>query len=514
MEKIVKMINGTIHTLGCTLQCEYCYLAQRGYKNDGDVFALKYPLDKVLKACSKERLGGTCFIQIIGDGETLLPKDAGPLILGLLKEGHYVQVITNGTLTERIHDLIEGAEQEGVADHLLMSFSLHFMELEKGNWLKIYADNINYVREKGVSFRISMVCSDADIEAEKRIHEYCENDLDGVALSIGSAKKYNEITGNIEGLWSKYEKEEYYKKVIDIFPSYNLEYIQDLDEIDNHKFCYAGSWYFQVDFTTGTYSQCLQNAGPIHNFFENIEDELMLEPVGTRCKASWCWCGWAKKLNLIPNECGYISDIEKMAAAPENKYISKSCLSAGFADLAKSNHEFSAEEKLQCMQKRTADDYFAKQIDLLRFDFKEEKYDHFIEQAEKLLEADLNPRLLDVVWLVVRYGYALIRTGKLERALDLESCWDDLEYNADYCYIMGLIYMKNGMIEKAITAFLEATQKNFVMDKGVNDELAYYNLGVIYECAGQPKEAEQYYSKCRNYEPAKQQLMELGHHSI
>lgn len=510
MEKIVKMINGTIHTLGCTLQCEYCYLAQRGYKNDGDIFALKYPLDKVLKACSKERLGGTCFIQIIGDGETLLPKDAGPLILGLLKEGHYVQVITNGTLTERIHDLIEGAEQEGVVDHLLMSFSLHFMELEKGNWLKIYADNINYVREKGVSFRISMVCSDADIEAEKRIHEYCENDLDGVALSIGSAKKYNEITGNIEGLWSKYEKEEYYKKVIDIFPSYNLEYIQDLDEIDNHKFCYAGSWYFQVDFTTGTYSQCLQNAGPVHNFFENIEDELLLEPVGTRCKASWCWCGWAKKLNLIPNECGYISDIEKMAAAPKNKYINKKCLSAGFADLANSNCEFSAEQKLQYMQKGITNDYFAKQVDILRFDFKEEKYDHFIEGAEQLLEADLNPRLLDVVWLVVRYGYALIRTGKQERALDLASCWDDLEYNADYCYIMGLIYMKNEMIEKAITAFLEATQKNFAMDKGVNDYLAYFNLGVVYECIGQNGMAEQYYMKCENYEPAKQRLKEMN----
>lgn len=110
MEKIVKMINGTIHTLGCTLKCEYCYLAQGGYKNDGDIFALNYPLDKVLKACSKKRLGGTCFIQIIGDGETLLPKDAVPLILGLLKEGHYVQVITNGTLTERIHDLVDEVE--------------------------------------------------------------------------------------------------------------------------------------------------------------------------------------------------------------------------------------------------------------------------------------------------------------------------------------------------------------------------------------------------------------------
>ena len=178
--------------------------------------------------------------------------------------------------------------------------------------------------------------------------------------------------------------------------------------------------------------------------------------------------------------------------------------------MANSNCEFSAEQKLQYMQKGIINDYFAKQVDILRFDFKEEKYDHFIEGAEQLLEADLNPHLLDVVWLVVRYGYALIRTGKLERALDLASCWDDLEYNADYCYMMGLIYMKNGMIEKAVTAFLEATQKSFVMDKGVNDYLAYFNLGVIYECIGQNDEAKQYYLKCENYEAAKQRLKEMN----
>lgn len=510
MEKIVKMINGTIHTSGGTLCCEYCYLAQAGYQNDKEVFALRYPLDTILEACSKKRLGGVCFIQIIGDGETLLPKDAVSLILGLLREGHYVQIITNGTLTERLHELVEGAKQEGAAERLLISFSLHFIELERGNWLKIYADNIKYVRENGISFRVSMVCSDADIEAEDRIHTFCENELNGIALGIGSAKKYNEITGNIEGLWSKYNKKEYYEKVMSIFPSYNLEYIQDLDEIDNHKFCYAGSWYFQLDFTTGTYSQCLQNAGPVHNFFENMEEGLLLEPVGTGCRASWCWCGWSKKLNLIPNECRYVTDIEEMAAAPENKYITKECLEAGFADLASSNFQLSAEEKEQHTKKRVMQQYFAKQIELLRFDFKEEKYEAFIKKAEKLLEADLNPRLVDVVWLVVRYGYALIRRDQLLRALDLESCWDDLAYNADYCYVMGLIYMKNDMIEKAVTAFLEATQKTFAMDKGVNDYLAYYNLGVIYECIGQSEEAKRYYVKCEGYEPAKQRLEALG----
>ena len=61
MENIVKMINGRIHTAGCTLSCDYCCLAQVEHKNDWEPYALKYPLETVLKACSKERLGGDGF---------------------------------------------------------------------------------------------------------------------------------------------------------------------------------------------------------------------------------------------------------------------------------------------------------------------------------------------------------------------------------------------------------------------------------------------------------------------
>lgn len=509
MEQIVKMINGVIHTSGCTLSCEYCYLAQANYKNEiGIKKALQYPLDVVRQACSKERLGGTCFIQIIGDGETLLPEDAVDLICAILQEGHYVQVINNGTLTKRIRELVERVEKENVSDHLLMSFSLHFLELEKRNLLDTYADNVNYVREKGISYRVSLVCGDDYIDAAERIHQFCKTNLGGVHLESTRARK-DDKTGNAVGVFSKYDKEIYCKKVEKEFPSLNLKQIEEYERLDNHQFCYAGQWYFQVDFTTGTYWQCLRNAGPKYNFFEKLNEKLILEPVGMGCKASFCWCGWAPKLNLIPGKCNYVA-LDERINAPENKFIEKNILHAGFYDLAKTNEEYTEEEKEESTRKRIELEYFACQVDLLRFDFKEEKYDQFIEQAEKLLETDLNPRLLDVVWLVVRYGYALIRTGKLERALDLESCWDDLEYNADYCYIMGLIYMKSGMIEKAVTAFLEATQKSFVMDKGVNDYLAYFNLGVIYECIGQNDEAKQYYLKCENYEAAKQRLKEMN----
>ena len=70
--------------------------------------------------------------------------------------------------------------------------------------------------------------------------------------------------------------------------------------------------------------------------------------------------------------------------------------------------------------------------------------------------------------------------------------------------------MKNGMIEKAILSFSEALKKNFVLEKGVNDYLAHYNLGVIYECIGQTENARKHYIKSQSYEPARKRLTELN----
>ena len=68
--------------------------------------------------------------------------------------------------------------------------------------------------------------------------------------------------------------------------------------------------------------------------------------------------------------------------------------------------------------------------------------------------------------------------------MELASCYEDLNYNADYCYVMGLAYMNNGMIEQAEQSFYEAARRNFVIDKGANSEWPYLNLGLIYESRG------------------------------
>ena len=192
--------------------------------------------------------------------------------------------------------------------------------------------------------------------------------------------------------------------------------------------------------------------------------------------------------------------------APEYKFMDIKSLSASRVNLADANKEYTEAEKELSRQRSIRCEYFARQVELLKFDFVEEKYEKFIQEAEVLLEEDLDPRLWDVVWLVVRYGYALLRTGQAQRALDLASCYEDLNYNADYCYVMGLTYMNNGMIEQAEQSFYEAARRNFVIDKGANSEWPYLNLGLIYESRGDMEKAKACYLECGNYEPAIQQL--------
>lgn len=453
-------------------------------------------------------VGRGCFFHLTGDGETLLPEDVVPLIHGLLKEGHWVNVVTNGTLTGRIHELIDLAEKDGLLERLTLSVSFHFLELEKHNMLEAFAENVNYVKEKnGGGINLTMVASEEYLEASDRIHKFC--DEKGLSFATNMVREYN-MNGDVGGIKSKYGKEEYLRIVSETFPSYNIARDNGGLKIDSHMFCYAGSWLFCLDFATGVYAQCSMNMDYTYNFFEHLDKKPLLEPVGTGCKAEYCWCRWAQRFNLIPNECNYNDNIEEIHSAREFQNLSWEALKTRYTNLAKVNREYTEWEKAENEKRRIEFEYFKKKVHLLAFDFKEEKYEEFIEGAQKLLENDLEPRFQHVVQLVVWYGYALLRSGRTEEALVLESCYEDLNYNADYCFVMGLIYMKNGNIEDAIRLFGEAMEKYCVLEEGTNTYLPRYNLGVIYECMGNLAKARKLYMDCGNYESAKNRLHEMA----
>lgn len=120
----------------------------------------------------------------------------------------------------------------------------------------------------------------------------------------------------------------------------------------------------------------------------------------------------------------------------------------------------------------------------------------------KGLEFEVDPKVEYVQLMVIGYGYALLNLKQYEAALQFEGIYEEFKFSAEFLFLMGLIYMNNAMFDKAIQEFLNAASCPRCSVKGTNSYLSYYNIGVIYECAGCPAEAKEYYKKCGNYEPA------------
>ena len=122
------------------------------------------------------------------------------------------------------------------------------------------------------------------------------------------------------------------------------------------------------------------------------------------------------------------------------------------------------------------------------------------------LAMDVDPTLDYVQTMVESYGYTLLDLKRNHDALNLLGVYDEFARRADFVFLMGLIYMNNGLFDESIHEFQKATTiEEFAVD-GVNSYKAYYNIGVIYECTGHTKEAKDAYRKCGGYEPALKRL--------
>lgn len=125
------------------------------------------------------------------------------------------------------------------------------------------------------------------------------------------------------------------------------------------------------------------------------------------------------------------------------------------------------------------------------------------------LAMDVDPALDYVQTMVESYGYTLLDLKRNQDALNLLGVYDEFSGRADFVFLMGLIFMNNGLFDESIHEFQKATTiEEFAVD-GVNSYKAYYNIGVIYECTGHTKEAKDAYCKCGKYEPALKRLAQL-----
>ena len=122
------------------------------------------------------------------------------------------------------------------------------------------------------------------------------------------------------------------------------------------------------------------------------------------------------------------------------------------------------------------------------------------------LSMDVDPALDYVQTMVESYGYTLLDLKRNQDALNLLGVYDEFSERADFVFLMGLIYMNNGLFDEAVLEFTKATTiEEFAVD-GVNSYKANYNIGVIYECTGHTDKARAAYHKCGKYEPALKRL--------
>lgn len=139
-----------------------------------------------------------------------------------------------------------------------------------------------------------------------------------------------------------------------------------------------------------------------------------------------------------------------------------------------------------------------------------EEYETAYHYLDKGFNLPIDESQEYVEHMIVDYGYSLLATNRVEKAMALANVYDLFNKNADYLFLMGKIYQTGRLYDKALMEFLRATttQKHFT--EGTNSYLAYFEIGMIYELQQQPDEAIKYYKKAGSYEPALKKIKALS----
>ena len=128
----------------------------------------------------------------------------------------------------------------------------------------------------------------------------------------------------------------------------------------------------------------------------------------------------------------------------------------------------------------------------------------------KGLEYDVDPRAEYVQMMVIGYGYALLHLERYDEALQFQNIYEEFATSADFVCLMGLIYLRKGMVVQAMAEFLKATTFETANTEGANSFIPTFNMGCINEVMGDIDTAVTLYKKCGDFKPAVDRLKALG----
>lgn len=277
----------------CNFRCHYCYIAQQR-KFDSILPEFKCSPEYIGKALSADRLGGPSHINMCGGGETLLPKEMPRIIYEILKQGHYIFVVTNGSIFKRFDEILEIVPPY-LLSHLGFKFSFHYLELKRLNMIDKFFANIIKMWNAGCSISLELTPNDELIPLIPEIKKLCLENLGALChISVARDNRKADVP-----ILTDLSKEEYIK-TWGQFQSPFFDFKISTFNMKRKEFCYAGAWSGYLDLGTGEMRQCY--CGKSQNIYSDLSKDINFKHcIGNNCKEAHCFNSHAfLTVGLIP----------------------------------------------------------------------------------------------------------------------------------------------------------------------------------------------------------------------
>ncbi|SHI87956.1 Organic radical activating enzyme [Butyrivibrio fibrisolvens DSM 3071] len=337
--EIKRLINCFVPVSVCNFECSYCYIPQITGRKKNAMPEWKLSPPEIAKALSAQRLGGQCFMNICGDGETLIPKEMPSIIEELLKEGHVLEIVTNGTLTERFEEIFK--IDKVLLERLEFKFSYHYAMLKRKNMLDVFWNNVNNAKKFGCSFTIELTPHDELIPLIEEIKQDCLKNV-GALCHITTAFNYADNWNLLTSL----SKEEYCK-VWGQFDSPMFDFKMSVLGEKRTEYCYAGEYLISVNIASGYATQCYAGIG--QNIFDNIEKPIKWLAVGKHCEYPLCFNAHALMVfGAIPELATdiYYDDIRNRKCKDGTEWLSQTVKDAFHSKFIETNKRYSISKKI------------------------------------------------------------------------------------------------------------------------------------------------------------------------
>lgn len=281
MDKIEYFFECLLPITACNLNCHYCYVIQR-HNRLMKPARLRQPVDRIVHALRKERIGGCAYFSICGAGETMMQAELTDITHGLLKEGHYVNITTNGTITKSIDRLLAAIPAD-LLKHLNFSFSYHYIELIARNRLDVFFDNIDKVRKAGCSFVVQVNLTDEYEPFFEQIKSTCLQRT-GALPQLAATRDEIDLSREIR-LFTRHSQSEY-TNVGNEFRSPLFTYTMQNFMVKRTEYCHAGKWGGVIDLETGIFRPCYASARQQNLYADDAP--IRYVAIGRHCQSPFC----------------------------------------------------------------------------------------------------------------------------------------------------------------------------------------------------------------------------------